>query len=331
MNSTASTSMNTTTTFHRGMRLWARVVATLACGAAMLSPASAQTTMQALCGACTVEVFAKGGKFPEGPTVDQEGNLWVVSVSGGAVSKIAPDGKWTDVFNTGGHPQALKFHKDGRLFGIDRHKGVFVYDVKAQKLSDYVPNFQNQNFLGPNDMVFDRQGGIYFTDPWGSSLANPRGAVYYVSPAGKTTRLIDNMAFPNGIALSPDEKNLYIAETSRGAVWAVGLEDPGVITQRRARILANLPGGGMGPDGLTVDELGNVYAAYVDAGEVVVLTPKGKLIGSIKLPDGEGTFTTNVAFGGPDRKTLYITESEKNVIYRVRMNVRGLKLFGGIN
>ena len=142
-------------------------------------------------GVCTVEVFAKGGKFLEGPAADQEGNLWVVSINSGAVSKIAPDGKWTDVFNTSGQPQGLKFHKDGRLFGVDRKKGVFVYDVKAQKLSDYVLYFQNQNFLGPNDLILDRQGGLYFTDPWGTSLANLRGAVYYVSPEGKPSRLIE--------------------------------------------------------------------------------------------------------------------------------------------
>jgi gluconolactonase len=135
------------------------------------------------------------------------------------------------------------------------------------------------------------------------------------------------MAFPNGIALSPDEKILYIGETSRNAVWRVGLEEPGVITVRGARIMAYL-NGGAGPDGLALDERGNVYAAYFDAGEVAVLTPKGKIIGSIKLPAGEGSFTTNVAFGGPDRMTLYITEAEKNVIYKVAMKVRGLKLFG---
>ena len=136
------------------------------------------------------------------------------------------------------------------------------------------------------------------------------------------------MAFPNGIAISADEKTLYVAETMRNAVWAVGLEEPGVMTQRRARILAYLPGGGVGPDGMAVDEQGNLYVAYFDAGEVVVFTGKGKLIGAIKLPAGEGTFTTNVTFGGLDRKTLYITEADKNVIYKVAMKVRGLKLFG---
>jgi gluconolactonase len=300
----------------------------MACGPALPSLASAETTLEELCGPCHVEVFAKGGKFLEGPAFDREGNLWVVSIDSGWVSKIAPDGKWTDVFNTGGQPQGLKFHNDGRLFGVDRKKGVFVYDPKTQKLSDYVLYFQNENFRGPNDLIFDRQGGLYFTDPWGTSLVNPHGALYYVSPEGKISRLIENMAFPNGIALAPDDKTLYVAETMRNAIWAVQLEEPGVLLVRRARILTYLPGGGIGGDGMAVDEQGNLYVAYVDAGEVVVITPKGKIIGAIKLPAGGGTFNTNVAFGGAERKTLYITEARENVIYRVKMNVRGLKLFG---
>ncbi len=105
------------------------------------------------------------------------------------------------------------------------------------------------------------------------------------------------------------------------------LEEPGVLLIRRARITTYL-NGGIGPDGLTVDEKGNVYVAHVDTGEVVVLTSKGKIIGSIRLPEGGGTFNTNVAFGGPERKALYITESSQNIIYRVAMKVRGLKLFG---
>jgi gluconolactonase len=299
----------------------------MTCGIMVHSSALAETTMEEICSACHVEVFAKGGKFLEGPAFDTAGNLWVVSIQSGAVSQITPDGKWTDVFNTGGQPQGLKFHKDGRLFGVDRKRGVFSYDPKTQKLSDYALYFQNENFHGPNDLIFDRQGGLYFTDPWGTSMANLRGAVYYVSPEGKISRLIDNMAFPNGIALSPDEKTLYIGETSRNAVWRVGLEEPGMITVRGARIMAYL-NGGAGPDGMAVDEKGNVYVAYFDAGEVVVLTPRGKIVGSIKLPEGAGPQTTNVAFGGPDMKALYITEAAQNVIYRVKMNIPGLKLFG---
>jgi gluconolactonase len=227
-----------------------------------------------------------------------------------------------------GCSQTPKFHQDGRLFGVDRKKGVFVDDPKTQKLSDYVLYFQNENFRGPNDLIFDRQGGLYFTDPWGTSLVNAHGAVYSVSPEGKIRRIIENLAFPNGMALSADDKTLYIAEPMRNAVWAVQLEEPGVLLVRRARILTYLPGGGIGGDGMAVDEQGHLYVAYVDAGEVVVITPKGKIIGAIKLPAGAGTFNTNVAFGGSERKTLYITEAGQNVIYGVQMNVQGLKLFG---
>jgi len=267
-------------------RLRAIVVVVIAFGAAMSSAAAAQTALEELCGACKVEIFAKGGKFLEGPAFDQEGNLWVVNIESGWVSKITPDGKWSDVFNTGGQPQGLKFHKDGRLFGVDRKKGVFIYDPKTQKMSDYVLYYQNENFHGPNDLIFDRQGGLYFTDPWGTSMANPRGAIYYVSPEGKISRLLDNMAFPNGIALSGDEKTLYIGETMRNAIWSVQLEGPGELLVRRARISTYLNG-----DGLTVDEKGNVYVAHVDSGEVVVLTPRERSSGRSNSRRGEARST----------------------------------------
>jgi gluconolactonase len=120
------------------MAFWRVVMGIIACSLALHSPAWAETTLEELCGACTVEVFAKGGKFLEGPAFDTAGNLWVVSIQSGAVSQITPDGTWTEVFNTGGQPQGLKFHKDGRLFGVDRKRGVFSYDPKTQKLSSRV-------------------------------------------------------------------------------------------------------------------------------------------------------------------------------------------------
>jgi gluconolactonase len=75
-----------------------------------------------------------GNSLNEGPAFDTAGNLWVVSIQSGAVSQITPDGKWTDVFNTGGQPQGLKFHKDGRLFGVDRKRGVFSYEQRLDNL-----------------------------------------------------------------------------------------------------------------------------------------------------------------------------------------------------
>jgi gluconolactonase len=297
------------------------------------SAAPDSPTMQALCGSCTPEVFARGGKFLEGPAFDRSGNLWVVSIDSGWVSKITPDGKWENVFTTGGQPQGLKFARDGRLFGVDRKKGVFVYDPKTEKLSEYVLYYQNQNFKGPNDLIFDGKGGLYFTDPWGTSPANPHGSVYYIMPDGKSiTRILDNVAFPNGIALSPDEKDLYVADFGRNDVWDVPLVAPGVINQGFVHVMTYLDGG-WGPDGMALDANGNIYQAHYGAGEVAVIAgPKyhnnGKIIGYIELPESGGVQSTNVAFGGPGHTYLYITEAGQNVIYRVKMNVVGLKLYG---
>src|SRR2546430_17680287 len=104
-------------------------------------------------------------------------------------------------------------------------------------------------------------------------MANPRGAIYYVSPEGKISRLLDNMAFPNGIALSGDEKTLYIGETMRNAIWSVQLEGPGELLVRRARISTYL-NGGVGPDRATGDEKGKVFVAHRASGEEGVVCPK---------------------------------------------------------
>jgi gluconolactonase len=272
------------------------------------------------------EVFAKGGAFLEGPTMCTQGNLWVVSIASGMISKITPEGKWIDVFHSGGQPQGLEWGKDGKLYGTDRKRGVFVYDPKTNKVSDYCRYFQNENFHGPNDLIFDHQGGIYFTDPWGTSPANPRGGVYYISPGGKEVRrLIDNMAFPNGICLTPDDSALYIGDCNRNCIWKVPIEAPGLINIGGAIIRTYL-NGGWGPDGMCVDEQGNLYAAHYEGGRVWVIAPNGFIIGEIKLPPGAGSETTNVCFGiGKDAYTLFITEAGDNVIWKVPMKVKGIK------
>lgn len=275
-----------------------------------------------------VEKFVQGGNFLEGPIMDKQGNLWVVSIGSGWISKITPSGNWTDVFHSGGQPQGLEWGKDGRLYGTDRKRGVFVYDPSTKKVSDYVRYFQNQNFHGPNDLIFDHKGGLYFTDPWGTSPLNPRGGIYYVSPGGKEVKkLIENLHFPNGIALSPDDKNLYIADCMTNRVLTVPVEKPGVINVGFAHVSTYLTAG-WGPDGLCVDANGNIYQSQYGAGRVVVIDPNGFIIGNIDLPVGEGAQTTNVAFGvGKDSNTLYITEAGDNVIWKIKLKTRGLKLW----
>lgn len=319
----------------RSIWVWA---AGLVIAVAVTAPASAQTakpapmalqgqsptvTMADLCGTCEVQKFVQCGDALEGPTFDDLGNLYFVSINSGYIEKVTPDGKCSHFVNTGGQPQGLKFH-DGKLYGVDRKKGVFTVDLKTRKFSEYMLYFNNQNFKGPNDLIIDQEGGVYFTDPWGTSPLNQRGDVYYISPPPekKITRLIDNMAFPNGIALSPDNKTLYIDDFSNQRVIAVPIISPGELNIGFAHVMAYVDGG-WGLDSMCVDAKGDVYAAHFRAGEVVVFDPDGFIIGTIKVAPKGGLGTTNCAFHG---NYLYITELLRNEVWRVKMNVQGAKL-----
>jgi gluconolactonase len=292
--------------------------------ATMAMPAqgvSRTVTMQSLCGDCKPEKFVQCGDFLEGPAFDDKGNLWMVSIESGNIEKVTPDGQCTTAAETGGEPQGLKFH-DGKFYGVDRKRGVFTLDPATGKVEDYMRYFNNENFHGPNDLIFDEVGGIYFTDPWGSSVLHPTGGLYYVSPDKKITRLADNLHFPNGVTLSPDSKTLYIGDFNAQQVIAVPILSPGTIDVGFAHVAAHL-NGGWGTDGMTTDANGNVYIAHYMAKEVVVLDSDGFIVGVIPLPDAAGAQTTNVAFHGG---YLYITEAGKNEVWRVKMSVEGAPL-----
>lgn len=282
---------------------------------------SRTVTMPALCGECKAEKFATCGKSIEGPTFDDQGNLYIVSMAEGAIDKIAPDAKCTQLASTGGIPQGLKFHA-GMLYGVDRKRGVITVDLKSGEVKTLVPDFYGESFIGLNDLIVDQAGGIYFTDAWGSSVLNPRGAVYYLAADHRITRLINNMAYPNGIALSPDNRTLYIDEFMAQRVIAVPVTAPGSLNIGFAHVVAYLAGG-WGPDSMAVDAHGNVYSAHWGAREVVVFDSDDFIVGSIILPADAGPMTNNVAF---NHGYLYITEGRKGEIWRVKMNVEGAQL-----
>ena len=254
--------------------------------------ASRTVSMEKLCGDCTPEKFVQCGDFLEGPAFDDKGNLWMVSIESGNIEKVTADGQCTTAAQTGGEPQGLKFH-DGKLYGVDRKRGVFTLDPATGKVEDYMRYFNNENFHGPNDLIVDEVGGVYFTDPWGSSVLHATGGLYYVAPDKKITRLADNLHFPNGVTLSPDDKTLYIGDFNAQQVIAVPILSPGMIDVGFAHVAAHLSGG-WGTDGMAVDANGDVYIAHYMGGEVVVLDPDGFVVGSIPLPQGAGKQTTKL-------------------------------------
>ena len=281
--------------------------------------------MDAICGDCTVEKFTDEclGRL-EGPNFDKQGNLWVVSHATGEIYRVTPDGHCAKVAQTSA-PNGLRFHKDGRLFGVDHHQGIFWLDTKTLKVTFITNQYHGGNFAGLDDLFFDKTGGLYMTDAWGSGALNPTGSVYYMTPDGKITRPISgNLAFPNGIVLSPNESTLYVDDFGSNRIIAVPVTSPGVLNLEGSWVFAYL-NGGHGPDSMTADENGNIYVAHHSAGEVVVFSPRGFLYGSIRLPASAGMVPSNVAFHGG---YLYITEMDQHTIWRVKTKISGMKLFG---
>jgi gluconolactonase len=270
-----------------------------------------------------VEKFAQlpEGVFIEGPVFDQKGNLWFVEIGSGWISRITVNGKYEKFFDTEYQwgPNGMTFDRDGQLVICHRQRGLISLNPQTKVVTTLVTEYNGKKFNGPNDLVFDAKGNIYFTDPWGTGLQNLTGAVYYFNRAtGNLTKLFDNLAFPNGINLSNDGKYLYIGECNRNRILKSAVNPDGTIGD--SYVMSQFSGG-QGPDGLSLDVKGNIYQASFDASGVYVLDPMGFTLGFIKVPVGTGT--TYAIFGGKDNRTLYITESWTNTIYTVKVPFPG--------
>lgn len=284
--------------------------------------------LEPICGDCTPEVFTRQCQGDlEGPAFDRQGNLWVVAVVSGEIYRVAPDGSCTTVAHAPA-PDGLRFHRDGTLYGVDRQAGIFTLDPATARLTFLTDKYGGSfgvSFHGLDDLFFDHEGGLYVTDAFGSSALRPNGQLFYRRPDGTMVRVIgENLAFPNGVVLSPDERTLYVDDWGTNRILAMPVTGPGQVDIDGAYVFAYL-NGGHGPDSMTADAQGNIYAAHFGAGEVVVFDPNGFYYGAIRLPAGEGLWTTNVAFHDG---RLYITEMQKHTIWRVRTKIPGLRLFG---
>jgi gluconolactonase len=270
-----------------------------------------------------VTPLISGYDTPEGPAFDGLGNLYFVNWSTSSIVKLTPEGVAAEFFNTGGIPAGLAFHQDGSLYvadeGDDTHGVLRVTGNRATILAN---TFEGASLNGANDLVFDREGVLYFSDPWRSSLANPVGGFYRLFADGRLERLDHGLAFPNGVALSADGDAVFLAETYRNRILRYEIAPDGRVGPRDE--FAALPGA-HGPDGMAFDEAGNLYVAHYGGGKVAIYGPSGEIAGEISVP---GENVTNVAFGGADRQTLIITEVATASVYTTRVDIPGLALFG---
>jgi gluconolactonase len=273
-----------------------------------------------------LEPIATGFDSPEGPAFAASGELYFVNWLSSSINRLGADGVVRELVNTGGIPAGLAFHQDGTLYCADegeRIHGVMRIDAAGQA-STFVDSYAGRPLNGANDLVFDRNGVLYFSDPWGSSLKKPIGGFYRAFPDGRLEQIDTGLAFPNGVALSHDETAVFLAETWTNRIYRYALHPDGTIGSREPFAeLSDAPG----PDGMAFDAAGHLFVAHFGAGRVDILGPDGREVDRIHLP---GRRVTNVAFGGPSFDDLIVTECETATVYRIKGVARGQPLFGGL-
>lgn len=245
--------------------------------------------------------------YCEGVVFDHDGNAYVSH--GKFVTKVTADGKKSQWLDTGGAPNGHKILADGTHLICDGEKHcVFHVSAEGKILGKASSACDGKELRGPNDLTLDvPNGGLYFTDPGGSDDKKLIGTIHYVTKDGKTLLCAEGLAFPNGIVLAPGGKRLLVAESKKNRVLEYPIEAPGKLG--KMRVFADLPekkGEQIDnqPDGMCLDNDGNLYVAHYGMKQVQVLDKGGKIVR--RYPGGNLT-TSNVAFGGPKMDTLYIT------------------------
>lgn len=266
--------------------------------------------------------------FLEGPSFDRDGNLWCVDIAYGRIFKISPEGRFEVVVSYDGEPNGLKIHKDGRVFIADHKHGIMVLDPVLRTVESFLIRPHLERFIGVNDLHFASNGDLYFTDQGQSGLQDPRGRLYRLRADGLLECLLRNVPSPNGLVLNRSESVVFLAATRGNCVWRVRFM-PDRVNVAKTGVFIQLSGGLAGPDGLVIDEKDNLVVCHAGFGSVWLFNRLGEPILRIRSP--EGILTTNAAFGGPDRRTLFITESETASILKVELNVPGLPMFAQMN
>jgi gluconolactonase len=285
-----------------------------------------------------IEKLAGGFTFIEGPLWRPSNALWFSDVVGNVVRQWTPDGKVTEILRPGGYdgnslpaggfngPNGMTADKDGAVLLCQHGNRRIARIDKDMKVTTLVDKFEGKKFNSPNDLVFRSDGSLYFTDP---PYGLPKGdddptkelkfnGVFRLAN-GKLQAIVKDLTRPNGIALSPDEKTLYVAVSDEAhKVWMrYDLAADGTVSNGKvfADVTAEKEDGL--PDGMKVDSLGNVYGS--GPGGIWVFSPDGKHLGTIKPPE-----TPANCGWGDDGKSLYITA--RTGLYRIKLAVAGEKL-----
>ncbi len=261
--------------------------------------------------------------FLEGPAFDRDGNLYMVDIPYGRILRMSPGGDFDVAVEYDGWPNGLAIHRDGRIFIADYRRGIMTLDPKTGRIEEFLTHCFSESFKGVNDLTFAKNGDLYFTDQGQTGIHDPTGRVYRYTTDGRLECLITNGPSPNGIVLDPDDKVMFVAMTRANCMWHCPLKPGGGVS--KAGVFALLPGI-HGPDGLAMDEAGNLSAGHARPGIVWVFSAIGEPLYRVQSKT-KGSRMTNMAYGGADRKTLFIADSYQGVILAATMPVAGKVLY----
>ena len=250
----------------------------------------------------------------EGPAVDKAGTLYAVNFARqGTIGQVTPTGQATVFVELpeGSIGNGIRFSKRGDMFIADYAKhNILKVDMTTKQVSVFA---HESRMNQPNDIAIDSKDRLYASDPnWKDNTGN----LWRIDLDGKVTLLEANMGTSNGVEVSPDNKTLYVNESAQRKVWAYDLSASGEIS--RKRLLIEFPDFGM--DGMRCDVKGNLYIVRYGKGTVAKLSPAGKVVQEIKLI---GQKPTNIAFGGKDGRTAYITLQDQGNIETFRVDAPG--------
>jgi len=281
-----------------------------------------------------IRELATGLKFPEGPIALPDGDIILVEIAARRLSRVTKDGRVQSIAELGGGPNGAAIGPGGFCYvcnngGLVWHERsghllpglnettpgcIQRVDLATGKFEVLYDSCDGRKLSAPNDLVFDRQGGFWFTDHGKTSQRERvRGALYYAKADGSAIKeVVMAMDGPNGVGLSPDERRVYVAETGPARVWAFDIAAPGetarspnAVSYGRGHLLAGL-GGYQMLDSLAVDSAGWVCVATIQNGGITAISPDGKSVVHTPLPDN---LVTNICFGGPGLRTAFATLS----------------------
>lgn len=267
-----------------------------------------------------IKKLYSGAKFTEGPIGDASGNVYFSDIPNEKIHKIDAEGKPSVFREKSNNANGLMINAKGEIVACEMTGAIVALSPDGKERRVVTDKFEDKRYNAPNDLVLDKAGGVYFTDPaFRAPTPLPQGktCVYYVDDKGKVTRLIDDLPNPNGVRLSPDEKTLYVFPSGQKQMMAYPVEGPGKIG--KGKVFCELKqakeGGNGGGDGATVDVKGNVYVAAGTG--LQVFDKDGKYLGTIVFPEQP----SNATFGGKDMKTLFVTA--RTSVYTCPMDVAG--------